>query len=495
MWREGPGPVMAELVLNQGPDAVPKARRLVASVLRGCPASVVADAELIVAELATNALLHGAPPVRLRLRSADSRIRIEIEDTGRTIPVRVRQSTQAMTGRGLQLVEAIAAEWGVSPSDGGKTVWAEVLEDEIDAAVEADPARLLEAFEIDALLAAWQDDDLAAGAFTVELGSVPTELLLQAKGHIDNIVRELTLASHAGTGSQALAPEMTALIQSVTKDFADARAEIKRQALLAAERGEPFTELVLTMPLSAAEAGERYLQALDQADRFARTARLLTLAPPRSHRLFREWYVRAIVEQLRAAGSGETPPAPTPFSDVLTAEVDRLPDLEESQSRLGLLQRISHDLATASTTLRVAEVVVDAISSYPGIESVRFYELAGGILRSIGWRGGGPGAEVYDEIPLDADLPGAEVARTGEGLFMRSLAQIYELFPTLTGYYGGERSLHVSPLRVQDEIIGLLALTFHGGEVADDSQLQFVDAIADTAAYALDRTRRTGSQG
>lgn len=478
---------MAELVLNQGPDAVPKARRLVASVLKGCPASVVADAELIVAELATNALLHGAPPIRLRLSADNHRIRIELEDTGRSVPVRIRHSTHAMTGRGLELVAAIAADWGVAPTDAGKTVWAEVAETERTGAP-ATPDAIDIAIDVDALLAAWQDDEVAAGGFTVQLGSVPTELLLQAKAHIDNIVREMTLVSQTdGVDNVALAPEMKALIASVTADFADARADIKRQALRAAEHGEAFTELVLTMPLSAAEAGERYLAALDQADRYARSARLLTLAPPRSHRVFREWYVRAIIDQLRAAGRGETASPPRPFSEVLTAEVDRLPELEESQLRLDMLQRLSADLARTTDVQQVADVVVDAVAAYPGVESARIYELDNDLLRSLAWYGRNPAATIYEEIRLDADLPGAAVARTGEPVSMRSLAQIHEQFPGLDGYYTTERSLHISPLRSHERTLGLLALTFQGGELADESQAAFVGSIVEVTSRALER--------
>ena len=34
--------------------------------------------------------------------------------------------------------------------------------------------------------------------FTIRLGAVPTGLLLAAKGHIDNVVRELTLIQTGG---------------------------------------------------------------------------------------------------------------------------------------------------------------------------------------------------------------------------------------------------------------------------------------------------------
>jgi GAF domain-containing protein len=214
------------------------------------------------------------------------------------------------------------------------------------------------------------------------------------------------------------------------------------------------------------------------------------MAPPRSHRLFREWYVRALVEQLRAASRGESPTPPTPFADVLTAEVDRLPELEESQLRLNLLQTLTAELESASSTKAVATTVVDAVFRYSGIESVRIYELVDDqFLRSIAWHGRSRAADVYDEVPLDSDLPGAGVARTGRPLFLRSLAQIYDFFPDLEGYYTRERSLHITPLHSGTTVLGLLALTFQSGEISDDSQVAFVRSVTAVTARALERVR------
>ena len=104
--------VGTEFVLGDEPDAVPRARRFAAEALSAEPSTTVDDAEVIVTELVTNALLHGGPPVSVRLSRLDDRIRIEVEDTGRHLPVRGGESTDAMTGRGIGLVSALAAGWG-----------------------------------------------------------------------------------------------------------------------------------------------------------------------------------------------------------------------------------------------------------------------------------------------------------------------------------------------------------------------------------------------
>lgn len=90
---------------------------------------------LLVAELAANAVLHGRVAGRdfeLRLMYPYEEagvVRIEVSDTheSRPNPSASRQpDPDADGGRGLLIVEAVAARWGVSDRVGpGKTVWAE----------------------------------------------------------------------------------------------------------------------------------------------------------------------------------------------------------------------------------------------------------------------------------------------------------------------------------------------------------------------------------
>lgn len=307
----------AELIVESGLAGARAARRMVRAALLDLADELAADAELVVAELVANAVLHGEAPVCLRLSCEDDWVRIEVEDGGRSVPVRGRSGSDAMTGRGLAVVAAIADSWGVEPLPTGKTVWAEI------SPVSRRQLLADEEPDVDALLAAW-DDDPAEEHFEVLLGWAPTELLLAAKAHIDNIIRELALMDGSPGGVPDLPAETIARLMRVTEDFVEARAEIKRRALAAARRGEAFTELRLSLPLAAADAGLRYLAGLDEADRQARAARLLTLAAPPSHRVFREWYVRNLVDQLRAAGRGDSPPPVTPFTLVLAAELDGL---------------------------------------------------------------------------------------------------------------------------------------------------------------------------
>ena len=96
---------------------------------------------LVVAELAANAVLHGRVPGRdftLFLACdeahddgrgrAPALIRIEVTDTHPALPTCRTPALDGDQGRGMLLVDALAARWGVRVRDRvgpGKTVWAE----------------------------------------------------------------------------------------------------------------------------------------------------------------------------------------------------------------------------------------------------------------------------------------------------------------------------------------------------------------------------------
>ncbi|MGA5320947.1 ATP-binding protein [Streptomyces seoulensis] len=98
------------------------------------------DLALIVSELMTNAVLHGktAPgrQVEVTLDHSPGRIRAEVRDTGEGIPHRHPQVPLAVSGRGLEIVDALSEAWGVTEHVVGKTVWAELVIKPSDAAHE-----------------------------------------------------------------------------------------------------------------------------------------------------------------------------------------------------------------------------------------------------------------------------------------------------------------------------------------------------------------------
>lgn len=88
-------------------------------------ARVVDEAELLVSELVTNAVLHGAPPITMRVECDGSNgLRVSVTDNNPD-PAQVRQAGPAdESGRGMRLVDVISDAWGVEPrTDVGKDVW------------------------------------------------------------------------------------------------------------------------------------------------------------------------------------------------------------------------------------------------------------------------------------------------------------------------------------------------------------------------------------
>ncbi|MEV6056925.1 ATP-binding protein [Streptomyces sp. NPDC052107] len=87
----------------------------------GCP-DLVDTAELLLTELATNALRHGrGPEIDVHVYLKDDRCVMEVDDGSPHRP-RLRQAgPEDEGGRGLFLVQALAEEWGVSPD--GTTTW------------------------------------------------------------------------------------------------------------------------------------------------------------------------------------------------------------------------------------------------------------------------------------------------------------------------------------------------------------------------------------
>jgi PAS domain S-box-containing protein len=112
-------------VYESGDVAVGDARHRVAEHLRsvGLGEDVVDDAVLVTSELITNALLHAAPPLELRVTGDEQEVRIEVHDRTSYVPRKQRPTADDEHGRGLQIVAALADRWGTRPTDSGKAVW------------------------------------------------------------------------------------------------------------------------------------------------------------------------------------------------------------------------------------------------------------------------------------------------------------------------------------------------------------------------------------
>jgi anti-sigma regulatory factor (Ser/Thr protein kinase) len=120
----------AETVFPAVPESVGAARRFTRAALRRHDVSpaTIDIAILLVSELATNALVHAASDIRLRVR-VDTEIRVEVCDASTEGPGRPALDLERESGRGIELVSTLASGWDWEPRAGGKVVWFDLARD------------------------------------------------------------------------------------------------------------------------------------------------------------------------------------------------------------------------------------------------------------------------------------------------------------------------------------------------------------------------------
>jgi anti-sigma regulatory factor (Ser/Thr protein kinase) len=86
------------------------------------------EAEIIVAELATNAVVHARSPFRVAISRTKSEIKLSVRDASTVPPEQpagnlgVREGRAG--GRGISMVASLSLTWDTHPEPDGKTIWA-----------------------------------------------------------------------------------------------------------------------------------------------------------------------------------------------------------------------------------------------------------------------------------------------------------------------------------------------------------------------------------
>lgn len=291
----GARPVSADLGLTTlGPraGAARSARRFVEDQLTGAGLEHLADdAGLLTTELAANAVLHARTDFDVVVHRVASGARVEVRDRSSVLPVFTAPSATAMSGRGLLLVQTLAAAWGseVLPV-GGKSVWFELAE----AAVVADLD-----LSVDDLLAAWADEEPApqvpaprlppsegSSGSHVVVADVPARELLAAKEHLDDLLRELQLVLlDTGDGADDHSPstqrtaEVVALarrLDAAARAFDVVRRQVREQVSRAVAAGLDLVTLRLEASPGDGAAAVAYRSAVEAAELLALEGGLLT---------------------------------------------------------------------------------------------------------------------------------------------------------------------------------------------------------------------------
>lgn len=299
--------VSSAITLAPELSSAPAARHWVTAQLDTAPDDVRQTAALLASELVTNAVLHAATPVTVRLVHRPGTLRVEVSDDSPAMPANKEYGAEAATGRGLTVIEALSDAWGTSLEDPGKKVWFELgVPSEAEAEPVTPPPTTAEPGR----------DDLVP----MSLLGVPVTALLRASAAYEELFREfrLVVEREPAQRSDAIQVRLLALVDELGTRFAGftAGAELDWQA--AVRRGTPVVDLHYRLPREVGPVCARYDDLLDEADAFCKAAALLTLAAPPDVVALRKWVLGEFAWQSRGA-------PPTPWKNSAWArQVDNL---------------------------------------------------------------------------------------------------------------------------------------------------------------------------
>lgn len=295
------------------PATAGSARRITADVLSTWGHADAADAAtLLVSEVVTNAILHAGSEIELRLTTAPHHLRVEVRDTSMLVPALRRYQADAVTGRGLELVETVAAAWGVIPEPDGKVVWFELaLDEHVVAPKPAAPSP-------DGLASLGQPG--TQGKVTVHLLGLPLRLVKATLEYGDAVLRELALARCGPTEETTLLVgeprpllNLGTVLAAVERGLADGKAQLD-------------VDLAFAPAMSAVALDQ--LALIDEGDRLAEEEHLLIPPALPEFGTCRRWLLSQIAMQLL----GEAPqrwalpdlvdPPASPTADLRPADID-----------------------------------------------------------------------------------------------------------------------------------------------------------------------------
>lgn len=111
------------IVLAADVESPGAARAWVASRCGTDPETIFA-AELLVSELVSNAVTHAKSDMVVSLSRVTGSVHVEVEDhDGARLAHGKGRRRDRTSGRGLEIVSALASSWGVRPTTEGKAVW------------------------------------------------------------------------------------------------------------------------------------------------------------------------------------------------------------------------------------------------------------------------------------------------------------------------------------------------------------------------------------
>jgi len=285
------------LVLEPSPSSASEARRWIRHQLHLVGRDELAEAaELATSELVTNAILHAQTPVTITLEPGPEHCRIAIRDES-PAPVSLVELEPGQvwaSGRGLQILSAMARRWGVDDAPGGKEIWFEPRPlGEPDRESDREPMKPI------------LSGTARAGVRLrrAQLCHAPVQLLRQARQRYSDLRREMLLITFSvGEEEQGEQPRGTD-VPPLLLQFARAIEAIP-PGLFPTGLGTPGRRPsdLLTLSCRFPDAAEEealtsWLGRFDDADARCRAGQLLTLAAPRQEAQARRWFLTELARQ------------------------------------------------------------------------------------------------------------------------------------------------------------------------------------------------------
>lgn len=327
------------LALGTGPRVVADARRWVVDAVRDLGREDLLECvEVGVSELVTNALLHGAPPIHVRVRGTRDHPRVEVSDGSTEAPTLPSAADglgglgglagfgglggfgdsddadaaedlddlgELLTfGRGLSIVARASEAWGAEIEESGKTVWFVPVAELSDTAAAEGQVSEGQITESPGL----REHALATGELPVDpadfhLLGVPVRSYQAFQNHFRELRREVRLLAMAHESDYPLAKDLADVFGRLGRPLTlgIGSAEIRR----AQEQRTATADLTVVMSRVAARDVGHFVELLDLTDAFCRAEKMLSLARTPEQVAFQTWFLTEFVRQ----ASGEEPRA------------------------------------------------------------------------------------------------------------------------------------------------------------------------------------------
>lgn len=132
----------------------------------------------------------------------------------------------------------------------------------------------------------------------VQLLGFPLRTYARAREHHDELLREFSLIALSDT--DGVPARLLALSDELMSRFGAEPDELREKIALGLARGDEVMDLVLRTPVDAGASVAAFDALLDEADAYCvEGGALLTLATPPELVVFRRWYLRQMVDQLK----------------------------------------------------------------------------------------------------------------------------------------------------------------------------------------------------